>query len=192
MLTDVELIQDNTLLLNGETPYADPIKKPPMLDYFNTRSRYIDAHYHLKKEPIDFPLAIINFIDQSVYDRDDRLATEMVAFTISLLNRTIRNKSHAWRSFGSIPNFKRVDHKGADEKVIDYHLIMVKLLDDIHCVQSSTSGILWPLMYKNKFYMIRLKPYQLCVLGDTPGLNLQTGKFKGPMGSSICRYCDSP
>ena len=192
MLTDVELVQDNTLLLNGDTPYANPIKKPPIYQDFNTGSRYIESHYHLKKDEIDVPLGIINFIDQSVYDRGDRLATEMVAFTLALFNRATRNQPHAWRSLGSIPNFKRVDHKSADEKAIDYHLIMVELLADIHTIQSSTSGVLWPLMYNKRFYMIRLKPYQLCVLGDTPGLNAQAGKFKGPQGSSICRYCDSP
>ena len=190
MLTDVELIQDNTLLLNGSSPYDDPPKVPPVYNDFNTGSRYIDSHYHLKKDDIDFPLGIINFIDGSVYDRGDRLSTEMVAFTISLLNRETRNKPHAWRSLGSIPNFKRVDHKGPDEKTIDYHHIMDKLLEDIRKVQTTTSGVLWPLMFNNKFYMIRLKPYQLCVLGDTPGHNAQVGKYKSPAAKRLCRYCD--
>jgi hypothetical protein len=192
MLTDVELVQDSTLLMNGDTPYAIPIEKPQIYNDFNTGSRYIDAHNHLKKDDIDFPLGIINFIDQSVFDKSDRLATEMVAFTLSIFNWPTRNRSHAWRSLGSIPNFKRVDHKTADEKVIDYHKVMVKLLKDIHIIQSTTSGVLWPLMYKNKFYMIRLKPYQLCVLGDTPGQNAQAGKYKGPQCKCICRYCNSP
>ena len=38
--------------------------------------------------------------------------------------------------------------------------------------------------------MIRLKPYQLCVLGDNPGQNTQTGKFKSPNCNSLCRVCD--
>ena len=146
----------------------------------------------MKKDDIDFPLGIIHFIDVSVYNRGDRLSTEMVAFTISLLNRSTRNKPHAWRSLGSIPNFKTVDHKSADEKAVDYHHIMSKLLEDIKSIQSTTAGILWPLMYHNKFYMIRLKPYELCILGDTPGLNALTSKYKGPNASCICRYCDKP
>ena len=31
MLTDVELIQDSTLLLNGDSPYSNPPKKHPFL-----------------------------------------------------------------------------------------------------------------------------------------------------------------
>ena len=114
----------------------------------------------------------------------------MVAFTISLLNRSTRNQPHAWRRLGSIPNFHSVNHKSVDEKVIDDHLIMCKLLQDLHTVQSTTPGVLWPLMYNKKFFMIRLKPYILCVLGDTPGLNAQAGKFKEPSAGKLCRYCD--
>jgi hypothetical protein len=148
LLTDVELIQDNTLLINGDTPYGNPIQTPPVFDDFNTGSRYIDTHYRMKKDEIDFPLGIINFIDASTYDSSGRLSTEMVAFTISLFKRSTRNKSQAWRSLGSIPNFKRVDHKSADEKIINYHQLMSILLDDTHTLQSTCSGVLCPLMYK--------------------------------------------
>ena len=166
MLTDVQLMQDRCLLMNGPSPYSDPDKKPPIFDDFNTGSRYVDAHFNLKQDDIDYPLGIINFIDASVFDRGDRLSTEMVFFTILLLNRETRNKSHAWRSLGSIPNFHRVNHKCADQKVIDYHQLLGVLLEDIKLLQQTTAGILWPLMYAGKFDMIRIKPYQLCVLSN--------------------------
>jgi hypothetical protein len=192
MLTDVQLMQDQCLLLNGPTPYSDPETKPKILDDFNTGSRYIDSHFHLKQDDIDYPLGLIHFIDASVYDKGDRLSTEMVAFTISLLNRETRNKPHSWRSLGSIPNFKHVDHKSADEKIKDYHLLLYELLRDIHFLQRKVSGILWPLMFGGKFYMIRIRPYILCVLGDTPGQNTLAGKMKGPKAKRLCRYCNIP
>jgi hypothetical protein len=192
MLTDTELIQDGCLLMNGPSPYSNPEKKPAVFDDFNTGSRYIDSHFNLKQDDIDYPLGIINFIDASVFDKSDRLGTEMVAFTISLLNRETRNKSQAWRSLGSIPNFKRVDHKSADEKIVDYHLLLGELLLDIEILQRSKAGILWPLMYGGKFHMIRIKPYMLCSLGDTPGQNALTGKMKGNKSRCHCRYCNIP
>jgi hypothetical protein len=163
-----------------------------MLDDFNTGSRYIDAHFHLKKDDIDYPLGLIHFIDASVFDKSDRLSTEMVAFTISLLKRDTRNKPHAWRSLGSIPNFKHVEHKSADEKIMDYHMLLYELLRDIHFLQRKVSGILWPLMYLGKFYMVRILPYILCALGDTPGQNALTGKMKSCKAKRLCRYCDIP
>ena len=116
----------------------------------------------------------------------------MAAFTISLLNRETRNQSHAWRSLGSIPNFKRVDHKSADEKIIDYHQLLHELLKDIEFLQNNTKGMLWPLMFRGKFHMIRIKPYILCALGDTPGQNALAGKMKGTKSRCLCRYCDIP
>jgi hypothetical protein len=192
MLTDVQLMQDKCLLLNGPTPYSDPVQQPIFFDDFDTGSRYIDSHFHLKNDPIDYPLGIIHFIDSSVFDKSDRLSTEMVAFTISLLNRETRNKAHAWRSLGSIPNFNLVDHKSADEKIMDYHALLYELLREIHFLQRKVSGILWPLMVGGKFYMIRIRPYILCVLGDTPGQNTLTGKMKGSKAKALCRYCDIP
>ena len=40
--------------------------------------------------------------------------------------------------------------------------------------------------------MIRIKPYILCVLGDTPGQNTLAGKMKGCKAKCHCRYCDVP
>ena len=47
-------------------------------------------------------------------------------------------------------------------------------------------------MFGGKFYMIRIRPYILCVLGDTPGQNTLTGQMKGSKAKCLCRYCDIP
>lgn len=56
-LTDQVLSNDNTLLLNGNTPYDDPqLTEDYVIDDFNTGTRYVEAWKHKKQDPIDFPL----------------------------------------------------------------------------------------------------------------------------------------
>ena len=50
----------------------------------NTGSRYRESYQYLKTEEIDFPLGIIPFVDQSVYDKSDPLSCEMFAYTLAL------------------------------------------------------------------------------------------------------------
>lgn len=94
-LTDVDLMQDNKLLINGASPYTAPDKIPDVLNDINTGSRYISAYSNLKKDKIDLPLPIIPFIDASVLDRGDRLSTEMIAFTLGLFYCATRYMSQA-------------------------------------------------------------------------------------------------
>ena len=89
----------------------------------------------------------MNFIDASNYDRGDRLSTEMVAYTLSLFNRSHRYQSSAWRSMGSIPSFKKTGHKSADQKVLDYHFILGNILKDLEILQSN-GGLLFPLKWR--------------------------------------------
>jgi hypothetical protein len=189
MLTDCELMQENNLLINGNSPYDPPNPFPDVLNDINTGQRYIDAYEYLKKEPIDFPLPILEFIDASHFDVGDKLSTEMVAFTLGLWKRATRYQSNAWKSMGSIPNFKKTDHKSADEKVLDYHHILKEIKKDFRHVQQA-GGLLFPMKWKNKYYMVRFIPYVLAILGDTPGQNATCGKMKSPSAKRLCRYCN--
>ena len=116
VLTDLDLNQDENILLNGVTPYSEPDPYPDFINDINTGSRYISSYQALKEDDIDFPLPVIPFIDGSNLDFGDRLKTEMIAYTLVIFNRKTRYKPGAWRSMGSIPNFKRVDHHGARKR----------------------------------------------------------------------------
>jgi hypothetical protein len=191
LLTNEDHMQDCNLLINGDSPYDAPDPFPENLNDINTGSRYIEAYANLKKNEIDFPLGILNFVDASNYDRGDRLCTEMVAYTLTLFNRSRRYQSSAWRSMGSLPNFKKTGHKSADEKVLDYHYILESILADLENIQKC-GGLLFPLKYKGTYHMVRFLPYILALLGDTPGQNALCGKMKSCSAKRLCRYCDIP
>jgi hypothetical protein len=50
LLTSTELVNDRTLLLNGDTPYSDPVipRNNVKLDDFNTGTRYVKAWGYMK------------------------------------------------------------------------------------------------------------------------------------------------
>ena len=194
LLVSHQLVNDDTLLFNGVTPYHDPPEeKQQILDDVDTGTRFTDAWFNLKVDTIDFPLAENLFIDKSVYDTNDRLSQEPVNYQFALVKRHARNQPASWRSLGSIPCFKSLGHvDGSNEKIADYHVCLEYILSGMKTEQTESKGILWPLMYKNILYMVRFKPYILAVLGDTLGQNVLAGKMAGPNCQKKCRYCNVP
>jgi hypothetical protein len=190
ILTNQNLVNDNTLLLNGPTPYDDPSlgQEDYEIDDFNTGTRYVKAWKHMKRHEIDFPLGDVFFVDKSVYDRNDRLTAEPVNHTNSLMRCVARNQDSAWSSLGSIPPNKNHGHFRASDKIVDYHACLSFLLSEYMAQQKDRAGILWPLSYQGKMFMVRFRPYVLACLGDTPGQNVMTGKISGT--NRLCRYCD--
>jgi hypothetical protein len=66
-LTNEELVNDDTLLLHGSTPYDDPVlQKDYTINDFNTGARYVNAWIFKKDDDIDFPLGEI-FLSTSLY-----------------------------------------------------------------------------------------------------------------------------
>jgi hypothetical protein len=190
ILTNKNLVNDKTLLLNGPTPYDDPSLGPEdyEIDDFNTGTRYVKAWKYMKRHEIDFPLGDVFFVDKSVYDRNDRLTAEPVNHTNCLMRCVARNQDSAWSSLGSIPPNKNHGHFRASDKIVDYHACLAFLLSEYMTQQKDRAGILWPLSYQGKMYMVRFRPYVLACLGDTPGQNVMTGKVSGT--NRLCRYCD--
>lgn len=187
-LTDQDLVNDNTLLLNGPTPYHDPIlNEDYVLNDFNTGTRYVNAWVYKKKSSIDFPIGEVFFVDKSVLDTNDRLSFEPVMHTNSLINCSARYKSSAWHNLGCLPQFKGLGHNDYEDKLNDYHTCLGVILEEYINLQQNKAGLLWPLSYGGKFYMVRFRPYVLTVLGDTPGQNAMTGKMS--KCNRLCRYC---
>jgi hypothetical protein len=187
-LTDQDLVNDNTLLLNGKTPTDDPILEDDyVVDDFNTGTRYVNAWTNMKKTPIDFPLGEVFFVDKANLDMNGRLAFEPVMHTNSLINCSARYKSSAWHNLGCLPQLKGLGHCDYEDKLNDYHLCLGVILDDYIKLQTTKAGILWPLAYGDKLFMVRFRPYVLTVLGDTPGQNEMTGKMT--KCNRLCRYC---
>ena len=76
-LTNEELVNDDTLLLHGSTPYADPdFQEDYTINDFNTGTRYVNAWMYKKDDAIDFPLGEF-FSSTSLYT---------IAMTVCLQN----------------------------------------------------------------------------------------------------------
>jgi hypothetical protein len=130
-LTNEELVNDDTLLLHGSTPYADPVlQEDYTIHDFNTGARYVNAWIYKKDDAIDFPLGEIFFVDKSVYDCNDRLSSEPVMHTNSLVCCTARNKAAAWSSLGCLPKNSALGHLDYENKLSDYHLCLSHILDE--------------------------------------------------------------
>ena len=145
-------------------------------------SRYCDSN---KKEVL---CPILFFIDKTHTDVQGKLSLEPVCFTLGIFNRKTRNKSHAWRTIGYVPNFDLLSkYKGkAEEKIRDYHFVLSTIFEDIYIAQKS-NGLPCVLFDKKCI----LKVPVLSFLGDTEGHD----KLVGRLGSrnkvpTICRYCD--
>ena len=188
-LTSNNLVNDDTLLINGDTPYADPVlpRGNYQFDDFNTGTRYVQSWKVMKLSDIDFPLGDVLFIDKSNYDFGDRLTAEPVMHTNSLIRCSARYQSSAWYNLGTLPSFKTLTHNETCDKILDYHKCLEHIFVDYINIQKNTAGILWPLFYRGKYYMVRFRPYMLTCLGDTPGQNVVAGKSSG---NRKCRYCD--
>jgi hypothetical protein len=191
-LTSRDLVNDDSILLPGKTPHDDPPRrKSAEFDDINTGSRYLDSWFAMKKDDIDFPLGDLFFVDKSVYDVNGRLSAEPVNHTFTLLNRRTRYMPSAWYSMGCIPNQKGLNY-GSDStpKIRDYHYILDEIFREYRELQSNVNGILWPLLFRGKLYMVRFRPYVMACLGDTPGQNVMTGKMNSSRCQRPCRYCD--
>jgi hypothetical protein len=190
ILTDEMLVNDDTLLLNGETPYDNPTlpMAEDQINDFNHGTKYINAWNNMKVDPIDLPFGDVFFVDKTVYDCNDRLTGEPIMHTNSLINCDARNQASAWNSLGSVPTQRCQGHSYASDKIFDYHHCLSFILSEYECIQTEKSGILWPLSFRGKMFMVRLRPYVLAVLGDTPGQNAMTAKVSGT--KKLCRYCN--
>ena len=190
LLTDKELSHDSGKLLFGDSPHIGPSLDRDFFDDFDTGSRFTEAYKHLKEGIIDLPLGIVEFVDKTHQDVNGRLTQEPVAFTIALYKRILRYKAVAWKSFGNIPSFQNLSYKDTRKKYFDYHHLLNLVHADLYSIQTTKAGILWPLLYKGQYHMVRFRPYILCVLGDTPGQNVLCGKYNGNKHNNLCRYCN--
>jgi hypothetical protein len=187
---------DNTgpIRLGTSQPADDLLPEPKesptdyVIDDFNTGTRYITAWHYMKKSTIDFPLGEILFVDKSCFDMNDRLTSEPVVHTNSLVNCETRNKAKALQNLGIIPSNKTMGHVKAIDRLHDYHQCLSVIMGDYLKLQKHCAGILWPLCFKGTLYMVRFRPYMLTCLGDTPGQNVMAGKQT--KCNRLCRYCD--
>jgi len=194
LLTDVELCgrEGQGFLFKGSTPLDKPRKDPSHLDDFDSGSRYIESFEAFQETHIDLPLPIQFFVDKTHLDLRGGLQQEPVATTLSIFSRRVRNKPSAWRSLGNIPIKEKKAYRCTRDALSDYHRVLDEILKDLVRVQKETSGMLFPLRFKAKFYMVRLRPYVMCIIGDTPGHNAMCARYDSSNARFMCRYCRVP
>ncbi len=179
----------------------------------HTGSWFLNAHRKLcasenKNDPhsINILCPIIMFIDGTPIDTFGNLKLDAIMFTLGIYNRETRNKSHAWRLLGYIPEVpdellyddgsKDADtkKKRQNKQRIDYHHMLKYLLKEFVQLQNS-SGILWNYLDRtNRVRKLRLRPTLMYIIGDALGNDKLCDRFQsyGKATKYLCRDCLCP
>ena len=112
LLTDPRFTDEDFLHFDN-----DPLAPPPEhLDYIadiNTGTAYIETYRKLIKKPRKQMLVpIIMYIDGAVTGQFDKLQVEALKMTLGIFKRTTRDKEHAWRTLGYVPNYNKSTSRG--------------------------------------------------------------------------------
>ena len=167
-------------------------------------------------------MPIILYIDGAVTDQFAKLKVECLRITIGILKRTTRDKEHAWRTLGMVPNYtkeasrsKRIfldsghdaaaqleADEGEGEEAADgdkahlsqdWHYIIDQLLESYGEVEKN--GMLWDLAYRGKVYEnCELVFFIPFLKVDNEEADAICGKYgaRGKGVKQLCRYCECP
>jgi hypothetical protein len=111
LLTDPRW-KDEDWLYFDDDPFASPPETCAHLEDINTGEAYLATHKRLITKPNQILVAIPLYIDGAVTGQYDKLQVTALKMTIGLLNRRARDREHAWRSLGYVPNYTKSDSRG--------------------------------------------------------------------------------
>ena len=111
ILTDPRWNDDDWLF--GESPFSPPSQDCPYLNELNSGTAYRDTYAKLitnRQTQILVPIPL--YIDGAVTGQFDNLQVTALKMSLGILNRKARDKEHAWRCLGLVPNYTKEDAKG--------------------------------------------------------------------------------
>ena len=102
---------------------------------------YTDTYATLIENPgVDWLFPLIFYIDKTGTDVNQRFPLEPLMVTTSLLKRSVREKSDAWRHLGFLPTCD--DPQASAEEALEYfHLCLSKILDELIGLQRNPPEI---------------------------------------------------
>ena len=179
LLTDPRW-KDEDWLYFDEDPFAAPPEDYPYLDDINSGDAYRETYKELITKKGQILVPILLYIDGAVTGQFDNLQVTALKMSIGILNRKARDREHAWRNLGLVPNYSKekscgkrmfvdsghVGHKerygrqqeddiledGGPEvdKAADYHTILTALLESLKHL--FVEGMVVDISYKKKVY----------------------------------------
>ena len=107
LLTDPRF-SENDQLFFGSSPFEPP---PANLDYYgdtHTGKAYIQTYKHLITKPgKQILVPIIPYIDGACTTKMDKLTVEALRFALGVHNFKAREREHAWRCLGYVPEYTK-------------------------------------------------------------------------------------
>ena len=113
LLTDPRFTDDDFLHLDNNPMAAPPVEGFGYIEDVNTGESYANAYEKYITNPEkQILLPIILYIDGAVTGQFDKLQVESLKMTLGILNRKARDKVHAWRDLGFVPNYHKSKSRG--------------------------------------------------------------------------------
>lgn len=222
LLTDPRIL-DNDYLFFDNNPFKPPPENIQILGDVNTGLAYRETYRQIITNPRKQVLVpIILYIDGAVTGQYGKLEVTSLDMTLGIFKLKCRDKRHAWRSLGFVPNLKESKSSGkrmyvesnhiasqketqhvqtalldepddAAEKIQDKHAIFEVLLDSVKSLIEH--GMTWDLRYGGTtFPNTQLVFYISFVKADNKEADLLCGRYnsRGEGVKCICRYCKCP
>ena len=189
LLNDENLMRPENLLINPDNPFSAPMST--YCGDINTGSAFMAARKEYITHSNELLCPIIFFIDKTHTDVNGRLCLEPIRFTLGIFNRETRNNPTAWRTIGYIYDQAHIYTKDKKMKVVDYHFMMEKILEEFKEFQKTS--IQWTLKLDEKEYNVFLKIPVMFIIGDTDGHDKICGRYTSRSNiQTLCRYCSIP
>jgi hypothetical protein len=189
LLNDENLMKPDNLLIDPNNPFSAPSSS--YCGDINTGSAFMAARKQYIHHSNELLCPIIFFIDRTHTDINGRLCLEPIRFTLGIFNRETRNNPNAWRTIGYIYDQAHIASKDPKTKVIDYHYMISKILEEFKALQKTS--IQWILKLHEKEFDVFLKIPVMFIIGDTDGHDKMCGRYTSRSNiQSLCRCCSIP
>ncbi|MEM7375605.1 MAG: hypothetical protein AAF587_43840 [Bacteroidota bacterium] len=111
LLTDPRF-EDEDFLFWGDTPFDSPPEKVPYLEDLNTGDAYLETYKQVITQPNQVLLLVPMYIDGATTGQFTDLPITALKLTLGILKRTTRDKAHAWRELGWVPQVRKQSTRG--------------------------------------------------------------------------------
>ena len=129
LLTDPRW-KDEDWLYFDEDPFARPPDNYPFVEDLNTGEAYLATYRKLITKPNQILVALPLYIDGAVTGQYDKLQVTALKMTLGILNRRARDREHAWRTLGYVPNYTKSESRGKKIFVESGHVAAYELYVD--------------------------------------------------------------
>jgi len=111
LLTDPRF-EDSDYLFHDDNPLAPPPDDMEYIEDLNTGDAYVQSHRQMVTEPNQQVCPIIGYIDGAVTGQFVDLPITAFKITLGIFKREVRDREHAWRIIGYVPQVRKEQSRG--------------------------------------------------------------------------------